>query len=256
MSSTVSYYFTLKQYATLLSRLNHTHRGGTIKWRQAPYLLVLHMTRETMQNHCMHTKCVWGGLIFRSEGKLSKLKICTPPLWGATQGHFSWAYFGRLGYRFDEIRGHTFLLPAVPRVTTLEQNTSSSFTALTCTSTGSPPTTVTWAKDGVTLPANETMYSFTQTLVDRATSTYNNTLTIDASFIYVIGSYSCRVSNSIGTSSVQKTEVKGTNNNNCHNSVLFNLHEFYMSICSPEVSITILILGLPIFCFSVCVQYS
>ena len=103
-----------------------------------------------------------------------------------------------------------FRPPAVPHVTVLERNISSSFTTLTCTSTGSPPTTVTWIKDGVTLPANETIYSFTQTLVDRATSTYNNTLTIDASFVDVIGNYSCRVSNSIGTSSVQETEIKGT----------------------------------------------
>ena len=114
----------------------------------------------------------------------------------------------------QRICDHTFLSPpAAPRVTTLERSISSSFTTLTCTSTGSPPTTVTWTKDGVTLPANETIYSFTQTLVDRATSTYNNTLTIDASFVDVIGNYSCSVSNSIGTSSVQETKIKGTNCN-------------------------------------------
>ena len=108
---------------------------------------------------------------------------------------------------------YVFLPAAVPRVTALERNISSSFTTLTCTSTGSPPTTVTWTKDGVTLPANEMIYSFTQTLVDRVASTYNNTLTIDASFLDVIGNYSCRVSNSIGTSSVKETEIKSMNSN-------------------------------------------
>ena len=108
---------------------------------------------------------------------------------------------------------HISLPLAAPHVTTLEQNVSSSITTLTCTSTGSPPTTVTWTKYGVTLPANETIYSFSQTLVDRATSTYNNTLTINASFVDVIGNYSCSVSNSIGTSNVQETEIKGMN---CH----------------------------------------
>ena len=108
---------------------------------------------------------------------------------------------------------YIYLPPAAPRVTTLEQNISSSFTTLTCTSTGSPPTTVTWTKDGVTLPANETIYSFTQTLVDRVASTYNNTLALDASFVDIIGNYTCSVSNFIGTSSVQETEIKGMNIN-------------------------------------------
>ena len=99
--------------------------------------------------------------------------------------------------------------PAVPRVMAMERNLSSSLSTLTCTSTGSPPTNVKWMKDGETLITNGTMYSLTQTLVDRVTSTYNNTLTIEASFIDVVGEYSCKVVNSIGTSNVQSTEIRG-----------------------------------------------
>ena len=53
------------------------------------------------------------------------------------------------------------------------------------------------------------IYSLTQTLVDRVTSTYNNTLTIEASFVDTIGEYSCNVTNSIGTSSAEEIEIKG-----------------------------------------------
>ena len=128
---------------------------------------------------------------------------------------------------------YIFLPTAVPRVIALERNISSSFTTLTCTSTGSPPTTVTWTKDGVTLPTDETIYSFTQTLVDRATSTYNNTLTIDASFVDVIGNYSCSVSNSIGTSSVQETEIKGMSSNTWDNLqfLAISFHLFSLQLC-------------------------
>lgn len=91
----------------------------------------------------------------------------------------------------------------------MEHSISSSLSTLTCTSTGSPPTTVTWTKDEETLITNGTTYSLTQTLVDRVSSTYNNTLTIEASFADILGEYSCKVANSIGTSNVQETEIKG-----------------------------------------------
>ena len=66
-------------------------------------------------------------------------------------------------------------------------------------------------KDGETLITNGTTFSLTQlqTLVDRITSTYKNTLTIEARFADIIGEYSCKVGNSIGTSNMQETEIKG-----------------------------------------------
>ena len=101
------------------------------------------------------------------------------------------------------------LLPAAPHVMAMQHNISSSLSTLTCTSTGSPPTNVTWMKDGETLITNGTTYSLTQTLVDRVNSTYKNTLTIEANVEYVVGEYSCKVANSIGTSNLQETEIKG-----------------------------------------------
>ena len=66
-------------------------------------------------------------------------------------------------------------------------------------------------KDGETLITDGATYSLAQTLVNRITSTYMNTLTIEASFVDVVGEYSCKVANSIGTSNVQETEIKGRN---------------------------------------------
>ena len=130
---------------------------------------------------------------------------------------------------FCQNYSHTIALgfpPAVPRVMAMERNLSSSLSTLTCTSTGSPPTNVIWMKDGETLITNGTTYSLTQTLVDRVTSTYNNTLTIEARFADIIGEYSCKVGNSIGTSNVQETYIKGRVN--------FKLDFDY---CNPHVSI-------------------
>ena len=108
------------------------------------------------------------------------------------------------------------LLPAqsaaAPLVTALEHTISSSLYTLTCTSTGSPPTTVTWTKDGETLITDGTTYSLTQTLVNRVTSTYNSTLTVEASFADILGEYSCSVMNSIGTSNVQQIKIQGRSN--------------------------------------------
>ena len=104
----------------------------------------------------------------------------------------------------------TLIYPsAAPSVTAVGRNISSSLSTLTCTSTGSPPTNITWTKDGETLMTDGTMYSLTQTLADRTTSTYNNTLIVEASFVDIIGEYSCNVTNSIGTTSVEDIEIKG-----------------------------------------------
>ena len=65
-------------------------------------------------------------------------------------------------------------------------------TTLTCTSTGGPPTTVTWMKDGV--PVNESIYQQSQIVVHTENATYENVLFNDnvANFV---GTFTCEVSN-------------------------------------------------------------
>ena len=73
---------------------------------------------------------------------------------------------------------------------------------LTCTSTGGPPVSVTWRRDGVVITLNAT-YQQTKSLVDSVTSTYQTVLTIDPSLHYsrVVGTYNCAVENDRGESS-------------------------------------------------------
>ena len=80
-------------------------------------------------------------------------------------------------------------------IDSLERNDASTFT-LNCTTSGSPPTTVTWLKEGSILSNDET-FQTTQILHDGTTSTYSNLLMVDSGPIGVIGTYLCRVSNDI-----------------------------------------------------------
>ena len=77
-----------------------------------------------------------------------------------------------------------------PSITSLLFDRNS--TSLTCTSTGSPPTTVTWRKDGQ--PINETLYERSQRLVDAESATYENVL-FDDDVANFIGSFTCEISN-------------------------------------------------------------
>ena len=70
-------------------------------------------------------------------------------------------------------------------------------TTLTCTSTGGPPTTVTWRKNGV--PVNNSLYQQSQRVVDTETATYENVLFNDDVSNF-IGTFTCEVGNVRGTS--------------------------------------------------------
>ena len=72
---------------------------------------------------------------------------------------------------------------------------------LTCTSTGSPPTTVTWMRNEVTLSAKE-KYTSSQILINRQSSTYDNVLTIKGD---AMGNYTCKISNSRHETLAEKT---------------------------------------------------
>ena len=80
---------------------------------------------------------------------------------------------------------------------------------ITCTTIVTPPTSVTWTKNGVTVNANESMYQFTQMLVNRNDTIYENLLIIDGGFENAIGDYSCTAENSLGASDTANTTIKG-----------------------------------------------
>ena len=111
---------------------------------------------------------------------------------------------------------HCLSLPAAnPSITNpLVFNPGSSSSTLTCTSTTSVATTVTFMRDSTTvgpLRDGESMgfdgvtYQLAQTVTNRAQSTYQNVLTINQPLADIIGStFTCSVENRIGTSPVSQ----------------------------------------------------
>ena len=83
--------------------------------------------------------------------------------------------------------------------------------AVTCTSFGSPPTSVTWTKNGATVSTENVqhMYTSAQVLVDRNETIYENVLTINGSIEDAVGEYGCTVQNYIGTSETVNKTIKG-----------------------------------------------
>ena len=88
---------------------------------------------------------------------------------------------------------------AAPTVTYFQRVWSTTNFTLTCTSTNSPATTVTWMRDGTTLPINGAKNHFYQTVTSRRSSTYQNTLVVDDDIENVTGNYSCKVTNTFGS---------------------------------------------------------
>ena len=99
-----------------------------------------------------------------------------------------------------------FIPSAPPAVSSLIYDSASR--TLTCTSTGSPATTVTWTKDGDTLTVDGTTYSMTQIVTDRGSSTYENVLTLPATGD-ISGTYVCQVENALGDSNTMTADVTG-----------------------------------------------
>ena len=83
----------------------------------------------------------------------------------------------------------------------------SSSSILTCTSTGSPATTVTWTvndglnltmRDGDSISVNMVNYQLSQTVTSRQNSTYANKLNINTTSVGDITGYGCEVMNVLG----------------------------------------------------------
>ena len=77
---------------------------------------------------------------------------------------------------------------------------------LNCTSVDSPATAVRWTKDGEVLSG----YVTYQILRDGRTATYDTFLNIDAAPDELIGTYTCRVLNSVGQSNMEQITIQGT----------------------------------------------
>ena len=106
-----------------------------------------------------------------------------------------------VGVVWDEIILLSSLLAVTgrPIITDLTYNESGH--TLTCVSTVSPATTVSWMKDGQPLtPDGSSYYTLTQTVTDRTTSTYSNVLTVSEGTA-VAGNYICTVTNDLGSDS-------------------------------------------------------
>ena len=69
--------------------------------------------------------------------------------------------------------------------------------SFTCTSTGSPVTTVTWRRDGQPLTTDGGGYQLIQRVTDRRASTYENILTVED---LDESRYECTVINALGSS--------------------------------------------------------
>ena len=110
-----------------------------------------------------------------------------------------------------------FLPEAVPTITNpLEFTQGSPSSTLTCTSTTSIATNVTFMRDGNAIngivrdgdsaTVNGVTYQLSQTLTDRAQSTYDNVLTITEPLFSLAGSnFTCQVGNALGLSQTSQS---------------------------------------------------
>ena len=91
-------------------------------------------------------------------------------------------------------------------IVSLDESDDVVFT-LNCTSTGSPPTNVTWIKDGEVITDGNS-YEVIQTLRDGVTTTYDNVLKVHLHLSEIIGTYTCMIDNSV-SSAVGRTLTIG-----------------------------------------------
>ena len=87
-----------------------------------------------------------------------------------------------------------------------------------CLTQNSPPTNVTWLRDGVEVEVDGEGYEMIQSVIERQSySRYNNTLIIrNAADLAGYHHYCCSISNSAGsTSDCVATSWTGVCNNNC-----------------------------------------
>ena len=112
---------------------------------------------------------------------------------------------------------NTFFLTARPRIVEITSEPSASSSTLTCISTGSPATTVTWMRNGQPLAIDGDTYQLSQTVTNRASSTYENVLTINlplASILDGDNSFTCTVTNELGSVTSDSLQLEGKRSTN------------------------------------------
>ena len=111
--------------------------------------------------------------------------------------------YGHIASNNENIFSPATESPSITYLTYQEENHT-----LTCLSTGSPVTTVSWMKDGQPLTIDGSVYHLTQTITDRASSTYSNELTVsETAPSGVVGTYNCTVTNDLGSDSSEVVVV-------------------------------------------------
>ena len=109
-----------------------------------------------------------------------------------------------LFYKFIKQFSCYMLNTGSPSITALRFDRNS--TTLTCTSTGGPPTTVTWSRNGVLV--NDSLYQQSQRVVDTETATYENVL-FSSDITNFVGTFTCAVSN-VRSTAQETVELNGT----------------------------------------------
>ena len=106
---------------------------------------------------------------------------------------------------------NTFLVLAPPSILSFISESSNSSSTLTCTSTGSPATNVSWTRNRQPLIVDGNTYKMSQTVTNRASSTYENVLIIDQPLATIIGStFTCTVENMFGFDTSDSINITGT----------------------------------------------
>ena len=90
-----------------------------------------------------------------------------------------------------------------------EASTPSQAFTLNCTSTGSPATIVTWARNGESLSTDDGTYQNVQILTDAISATYDNLLIIHGQPDDIVGEYRCSVENAINTPTSETSNFEG-----------------------------------------------
>ena len=94
---------------------------------------------------------------------------------------------------------NTVISPTTDPPTIMDMEYDEESRSVRCISTGSPATVVSWMKDGVIIDESSADYTLTQTITNRATSTYNNIVTVNEGAPGgVAGTYNCTVTNELG----------------------------------------------------------
>ena len=105
---------------------------------------------------------------------------------------------------------------------TLQQKASAlnSAPTLSCTTTGVPPTEVTWQKDGLNMTVHDNTTEMVKSITSRRSSTYSTSLLLYSDIDTVRGNYTCTAGNRLGTRTSQTLVIEGNSGKFLYDFVL------------------------------------